>query len=53
MELLLDLAFMVFALGFFTFATKNVLNQDDKEYARQLNERREFGYDAKAKNKNR
>lgn len=43
---MLELAFMVFAFGFFLFIIKMVLNQDDKEYGRKLNEQREFGYQA-------
>jgi hypothetical protein len=51
METLLDIALLIFALGFFTFTIKNVNAQEDKFYARKLNEQREFGYQA-TKDKN-
>jgi hypothetical protein len=39
METLLDLAFMVFALGFFKFSIQNVNDQEDKHYSRKLNDK--------------
>lgn len=41
-----ELAFMLLGLGFFLFAVKMVLMENDKEYNRKLSEQREFGYPA-------
>lgn len=43
----MEIAFMIFGLGFFLFAIKMVLSENDKEYNRKLSEQREFGYEGK------
>lgn len=49
-EVYLDLAFMVFALGFFMFVIHYVVRSQDRDYERKLNEAREFGFqDSKLK----
>ncbi len=44
MERLADFAYLCFALGFFMFTMWFVKRQNDVDYERTLNERREFGY---------
>lgn len=48
----MEIFFMLIGLGFFVFVIWLVLNQNNIEYNRQLNERREFGY-RKQKRKDR
>lgn len=39
----MELFFMLFGLGFFTWVIQYTARQSDKDYERTLNERREFG----------
>ena len=47
-----DFFFMFIGFGFFAWILRLVIHESDKDYNRELNERREFGYQ-KQKRKDR
>lgn len=40
----MEIAFMVFGLGFFLFVVLMIERSEERSYQRRLNEAREFGY---------
>jgi hypothetical protein len=47
MEIFLDLAFLIFALGFFTISMRMVMRDHREAYDQRLMEAREFGFGGK------